>query len=64
MQETPIQETESAIPANVMGASSSVPGTGAIDMFDPLMTKPIKRQPLRNIIGKTALLRDLKKDKK
>lgn len=30
-------ELKEDIPANSMGASSSTPGTGAIDMFDPLL---------------------------
>jgi hypothetical protein len=28
---------ESAVPANAMGASSSSPGTGGIDLYDPLL---------------------------
>jgi hypothetical protein len=31
------------IPANSMGASSSTPGTGAIDMFDPILRKHKKK---------------------
>ena len=41
---------ESAIPANAMGASSSTPGTGAIDLFDPLLfqrTKKLARRAAR-----------------
>lgn len=39
--------TTSALPANRMGFSSSTPGTGGIDTYDPLLkkkSKPIKRK--------------------
>lgn len=37
--------TENGVAANCMGASSSTPGTGAIDTFDPLLKKkPLKRK--------------------
>jgi len=49
-----IEETESAVPANAMGGSSSVAGTGGIDTIDPILTTMMKRkhQPkkLRDIL--------------
>jgi hypothetical protein len=47
-----------------MGHSSSVRGSGAIDMIDPLMTA-VKKKKLRDVIGHKALsLRDeLKKER-
>ena len=41
-------------PVNAMGSSSSTPGTGGIDTFDPLM-----RKRLRNVVRRKSL-RDLK----
>ena len=32
-----MHETDSAVPVNAMGASSSTPGTGNIDTYDPLL---------------------------
>jgi hypothetical protein len=32
-----MHETESGVPVNAMGASSSTPGTGNIDTYDPLL---------------------------
>jgi hypothetical protein len=49
--------TASAIPANVMGTSSSTPGTGAIDTYDPLLKK---KKNLRSIVLKRKTLQDLK----
>jgi len=40
--------TVSAVPANAMGTSSSVAGTGGIDTYDPLLKKPKKK--LRDIL--------------
>lgn len=58
-KDKPIEEMESAIPANVMGASSSTHGTGGIDTFDPLMKiKKISR--LTDIIGKNKKLKEIK----
>jgi hypothetical protein len=59
-----IAETDSLIHANAMGHSSSVRGSGAIDMIDPLMTA-VKKKKLRDVIGHKALsLRDeLKKER-
>lgn len=60
---TSIHETESAVPANAMGGSSSTAGTGGIDTYDPLMSRMMqKRKPpkgLRQIIG-----HELKLDKR
>jgi hypothetical protein len=61
-----IQETESAVPANAIGSSSSVVGTGGIDTFDPLLKNTMfKRQPkkLSDIIGPSARIKELKKEK-
>lgn len=46
-----IKETESSVPVNAMGGSSSVQGSGGIDTYDPLLKKKklrtiIKRKPL------------------
>ena len=38
-----IMETESALPANFMGASSSTAGTGGIDTFDPVLISLVRR---------------------
>jgi hypothetical protein len=59
-----IAETDSLIHANAMGHSSSVRGSGAIDMIDPLLTT-VKKKKLRDIVGHKALsLRDeLKKER-
>lgn len=35
--------TESAVPVNAMGASSSTAGTGAIDTFDPILVSLVRR---------------------
>jgi hypothetical protein len=60
---TNIAETESLIPANAMGSSSSTQGTGGITTFDPLIRLDVrnkkfnpmqslyKRKKLRDIIG-------------
>lgn len=47
----------SAIPANVMGTSSSTPGTGGIDTYDPLLKK---KKNLRSIVLTRKTLQDLK----
>ena len=55
---TEIKETESVVPANIMGASSSTHGTGGVDTFDPLLGMPVlKRKKLKDITGKIALLK-------
>jgi hypothetical protein len=57
-----ITETESAIPANVMGASSSTHGTGGIDTYDPLMpaTKFLKKKKkkIKEEIDRERMLAD------
>lgn len=66
-----LKETESAIPANAMGGSSSTHGTGGIDTFDPLIRFDVgnkkfnpmkslhKRKKLRDIVGlKSAFKRE------
>jgi hypothetical protein len=60
-----IAETESLVPANIIGNSSSTQGTGAIDKIDPLLAT-VKKKKLRDIVGHKALsLRDeLKNDRK
>lgn len=35
--------TEAPIPANAMGASSSTPGDGAVDIFDPVLISLVRR---------------------
>ncbi len=42
---------EDAVPANTMGTSSSTPGTGGIDTFDPLLfRRPVRRfKPFLNV---------------
>lgn len=59
-----IAEMESAVHANLMGASSSTQGTGAIAMIDPLMAT-LKKKKLRDIVGhKSISMRDqLKKER-
>lgn len=57
-----LKETESAIPANVMGASSSTHGTGGIDTFDPLLGMPVlKRKKLKDITGPIPLRKQKKR---
>lgn len=51
-----IDETESAVPANAMGGSSSVAGTGGIDTVDPLLVGMMKRR-----VNKPKKLRDILK---
>lgn len=59
-----LRETDSLIPANSMGDSSPTNATSAIATFSPLMAMVQKRKKLTDLIGKTARLRDLKKDRK
>lgn len=59
-----LKETESAIPANSMGASSPTNSFSSIATFSPLMAVVQKRKKLTDLIGKTARLRDLKKDRR
>ena len=50
-----LHETESMVPANAMGASSSVPGTGGIDKYDPLIADHEYKKPkkkLRDVVMK------------
>lgn len=58
MDNSILNETESSVPVNVMGSSSSTAGTGGIDTFDPLLkkNKMISRTPkkLRNILSKKS----------
>ena len=50
----PIYETESAVPVNAMGGSSSTAGTGPIDTYDPLLkTGNDNRKKLRTILKRT-----------
>lgn len=58
-----ITETESAVPANIMGSSSSTHGTGGIDTYDPLMTatnylKKKKKKKLKENIDREKMLAD------
>lgn len=55
-----INETESAVPANQMGASSSTAGTGGIDTFDPKLGGILKRKQLKDIIGITLPLKKIR----
>ena len=59
-----LKETESAIPANSMGDSSPTNSSSAIATFSPVMAAVQKRKKLSDLIGKSARLRDLKKDRK
>lgn len=59
-----IKETESVLGANHMGASSSTPGMGGVDTFDPMMAlkkrfKSKTPQKLSDIIGNTRKLKDI-----
>lgn len=54
---TSIHETESAVPANAMGGSSSTAGTGGIDTYDPLLIK--KPEKRKTILNKTLNLNPL-----
>ena len=59
------EEMVSAIPANIMGASSSTQGTGGIDTYDPLIRsgKVMKRKSLRDIVGPSAIKKDKRRDR-
>ena len=59
-----LKETESAIPANSMGDSSPTNATSAIASYSPLMAVVQKRKKLTDLIGKTARLKEIKKDRK
>jgi hypothetical protein len=52
------EDGESASPfagaPNVMGGSSSTPGTGGVDTFDPLLQKK-KKKKLREVITRKTL---------
>jgi len=58
-----IKETESLVPANMMGASSSTAGTGGIDTYDPLMGIGMRHKKLRDIVGRTSL-KDIRKQER
>jgi hypothetical protein len=61
------EDTVSATPVNAMGASAADPTTGNIQGYSPIMMQKnmLKRpKPLSDIIGKRAMLKDLKKDRK
>jgi len=45
-----VLETESAVPANAMGSSSTVAGSGAIDMPEPV--KPSKKRRRSNVVAR------------
>jgi len=49
-----INETESGVPANAMGGSSSTAGTGGVDTYDPLLQAP-KKKKLRSIVTRKTL---------
>jgi hypothetical protein len=55
-----LKETESLMPANVMGGSSSTQGTGGIATYDPLMGIGMRHKKLKDIIGRTSL-KDIRK---
>lgn len=38
------------VPTNSMGLSSSTPGTGAIDIFDPLLRAKLKQAKKKKIV--------------
>lgn len=59
-----ITETESVVPANIMGDSSSTQGTGGIDIYDPLMPatnylkKKKKKKKLKENVDRERMLAD------
>jgi hypothetical protein len=59
-----LRETESAIAANSLGDSSPTNPSSSIATFSPIMAVVQKRKKLTDLIGKTARLRELKKDRK
>jgi hypothetical protein len=52
-----INETESAIPTNSMGASST--SSGPIQTYDPLLKSMIKRKSLDSIVKTKKIKRSL-----
>ena len=59
-----IQETESVLAGNHMGASSSTPGMGGIDTFHPMMSlkkRYLSKTPkkLSDIVGNTRTLKSI-----
>lgn len=54
-----IPETESAVPTNSMGASST--SSGPVQTYDPLMSSPLKRKKLSDVI-KTKKIRKSQSD--
>jgi hypothetical protein len=59
-----LKETESAIAANSLGDSNPSNPSSSIAMFSPVMAAVQKRKKLTDLIGKTARIRELKKDRK
>lgn len=62
--EKEIQETESVLAGNHMGASSSSAGMGGIDTFDPMMSlkkRYLSKTPkkLSDIVGNTRKIKDI-----
>jgi hypothetical protein len=55
-----LKETESLLPANIMGGSSATQGTGGIDTYNPLMGVGMRHKKLKDIIGRTSL-KDIRK---
>jgi len=45
-----LNETESAVPGNAMGTSSSTQGSGPIDTFDPLLGNLRKKKKTLSMI--------------
>jgi hypothetical protein len=54
-----INETESGAPANSMGSSSSIAGSGGIDTFDPLLKVGMlkRKKPLGSIVKTKSIRR-------
>lgn len=59
-----IDETESAVPANAMGGSSAIAGTGGIDTFDPLLVGMMKRKDNKPKKLRDILNKELKADRR
>jgi hypothetical protein len=60
-----LKETDSLVPANSMGASSTVGRTGGIDTYSPLMGLVQKRKKLRDIVSlKSAEKRERRSEQK
>ena len=54
------KEVKEDVPTNSMGLSSSTPGTGAIDIFDPLLRASLRKARKEKIVNiwKRKLLDD------